>query len=87
MQSTSSETLFRQAAEAEGGMSISAGARVMHVRLAVESGRAVVVDLSGVPEDNRTALITEIKDLVHKASLRAASADTRPSGVSAKEPN
>jgi len=67
MTTTSSETLFRQAAQAEDGISISAGARVAHVRLAIESGRAIVVDLTGVPEAARTALIAEIKDLVQKA--------------------
>src|SRR5438128_2567733 len=51
MTNPSMEQLFRQAAEAEGGMSVSAGARVAHVRLALESGRAISVDLSEVPED------------------------------------
>ena len=77
MTKTSSETRFRQAAEAEGGMPISAGARVAHVRLAIDSGRAVVVELSGVPEASRTALIAEIKELVRKASVRSTNPDTQ----------
>jgi hypothetical protein len=71
MTHASREELFRQAAEAEGGMPVSAGARVIHVRLAVESGRAFYVDLSGVPEDKRPALVAQIKELVNQASARA----------------
>jgi hypothetical protein len=70
MTHSSSEELFRQAAEAEGGMPVSAGARVAHVRMAVESGRAFFVDLSAVPEDKRPALVAEIKELVNRASTR-----------------
>jgi hypothetical protein len=47
----SPEQLFRQAAEAEGGVPVSAGARVVHVRLALDAGRAITVDLSQVPAD------------------------------------
>jgi hypothetical protein len=71
MTNTSPEERFRQAAEAEGGAPVSAGARVVHVRLAVESGRAFCVDLSGVPEDQRPGVIAEIKELVSRASARA----------------
>jgi hypothetical protein len=70
MTHSSSEELFRQAAEAEGGMPVSAGARVAHVRMAVESGRALLVDLSAVPEDKRSAVVAEIKELVNRASSR-----------------
>jgi hypothetical protein len=70
MTDTAAENLFRKAAEGEGGTPISAGARVAHVRLAIDSGRAVVVDLAGVPEDHRAALITEIKELVRTATAR-----------------
>ena len=73
MTNVSPEELFRQAAEAEGGMPVSAGARVVHVRLAVESGRAFHVDLSGVPEDKRAALIAEIREIVDRASSPRAS--------------
>ena len=51
------EERFRQAAEAEGGEPISAGARIAHVRMACVEGRPpplFYVDLSGIPE-NRTA--------------------------------
>lgn len=71
MSQASSKKLFRQAAEAEGGMPVSAGARVAHVRVAVESGRAFYVDLSGVPEDKRSAVVAAIKELVKRASARA----------------
>ena len=74
MTPTTSESLFRQAAEAEGGMPVSAGARVAHVRLAMESGRAVTFDLSGVPEDKRPAVVAEIKELVNRASVRTPQA-------------
>ena len=77
MSHTFSEERFREAAEAEGGMSISAGARSSHVRAAVEAGRVFYVDLSGVPEDERPAVAAQIKGLVDEAVGR----------VAAKEPN
>jgi hypothetical protein len=67
---TSSEERFRKAAEAEGGIPVSAGARVSHVRMAVEAGRVFYVDLSSIPEDERPAVIAEIKDLVDRAVAR-----------------
>jgi hypothetical protein len=70
MTETPSETLFRQVAEAAGGMPVSAGARVAHVRAAVESGSALFIDLSGVPEDKRAAVIAEIKELVTRANTQ-----------------
>ena len=72
------EELFRQATEAEDGMPVSAGARVSQIRLAVASGRAVYVGLSGVAEDHRPALVAEIKELVKRASVRAPRKDLRP---------
>lgn len=62
---------FRQAAEAEGGGPVSAGARLGHVRTAVEQGRAVYVDLSSLPEDEREAVVIGIKELVAQAVGRA----------------
>ena len=67
-----SEERFRQAAEAEDGMPVSAGARVAHVRRAVEAGRIFYVDLSGVPEDERPAVVAEIKELVDRAGARVS---------------
>jgi hypothetical protein len=68
MSDPSSDELFRQAAEAEGGAPVSAGARRMHIRLAIESGRAFYVDLSNVPEDKRAEVIAQIQELVTKAT-------------------
>ena len=68
-QANSNET-FRQAAEEEGGLSVSAGGRVVHARSAVNSGRAFYVDLAGVPEDDRPAIISAIKELVSRAGSR-----------------
>src|ERR1700722_10848553 len=68
MTHASSEELFRQAAEAENGTPVSAGARVAHLRSALGSGRAFFVDLSGVPEDQRPALVAAITELVQRAS-------------------
>jgi hypothetical protein len=85
MTHTSSDELFRQAAEAENGMPVSAGARMAHVRAAVAAGRAFYVDLSGVPEDQRPALVNEIKELVRRASAQPSRKDlnraTDPSNV------
>jgi hypothetical protein len=67
MTQLSSDELFRQAAEAEDGMPVSAGARMAHMRMALASGRALYVDLSGIPEDKRPALVIEIKELVNRA--------------------
>jgi hypothetical protein len=58
---------LRRVLEAEDGMPVSAGARMIHVLAAIESGRAVCVDLSGVPADKRPGLMAEIRDLVHQA--------------------
>ena len=70
MTQPSREERFRQAADAEAGAPVSAGARVFHVRSAVESGRALYVDLSGVPDEKRLTVVAEIKELVHRASLK-----------------
>ena len=75
MSHASREELFRQAAEAEDGMPVSAGARFLHVRSAVESGRALYVDLSGVPDEKRPAVVADIKELVHRASLKVPRKD------------
>lgn len=91
MTSQSTEHLFQKAAEAEGGISISAGARIAHVRLALDSGRAVTVDLSHVPEDLRSPLIELIRDMVKIASDRSGSekADIKPAvdSTQAARPN
>jgi hypothetical protein len=84
MNRVTTEERFRQAAEAEGGMPISAGARVAHLRMAVESGRMFYVDLSGVPEDERPGVVAEIKALVERASLRVAGDNANPSRTSAE---
>jgi hypothetical protein len=78
MTDTPADQLFRQAAEAEGGMTVSAGARVAHVRLALESGRAITVDLSQVPQDRRAALVAEIREMVRLASARSPRAESNP---------
>jgi hypothetical protein len=78
MTQASPEELFRQAAEAEDGMPVSAGARVGQIRLAVASGRALYVDLSSVPEDKRPALVAEIKALVNRASVRTPDKSLHP---------
>jgi hypothetical protein len=75
---TTLEERFRQAAEAEGGEPVSAGARIAHVRMAVEAGRAFYVDLSGLPEGERPAVIAEIKELVNRAVARAAEQASNP---------
>jgi hypothetical protein len=74
----SSEERFRDAALAEGGMSVSAGARTSHVRAAVEAGRVFYVDLSSLPEEERPAVVSEIKDLVDRAVARASAKGLNP---------
>jgi hypothetical protein len=69
----SSDERFRAAAEAEGGMPVSAGARVSHVQLALAAGRALHIDLAGVPEEKRAAVVAEIRELVRRASPGAES--------------
>jgi hypothetical protein len=75
---TSSEERFRKAAEAEGGISVSAGARASHVKMAVDAGRVFYVDLSSLPEDERPAVIAEIKDLVDRAIARVPAKGLNP---------
>jgi hypothetical protein len=81
MTDLSPEELFRKAAEAEGGMPVSAGARLAQVRQAVESGRAFYVNLSAVPEDKRPALIAEIQELVARASGTPKEVSAAPNTV------
>ena len=63
-----SDDIYRKALESEGGQPVSAGARVSHVRAAVEAGRAFYADLSAVPENRRPALIAELEKLVRRAT-------------------
>ena len=77
MTEPSTAELFRQAALDEGGMTVSAGARVAHVRLALESGRAVSVDLSRVPEDHRSSLVALIREMVRLAACETQDSNTR----------
>jgi hypothetical protein len=83
MNGTSSQDLFRQAAEAEDGMPSSAGARVAHVRAAVQSGRALYVDLSAIPDDKRGPVVAQITELVKRASASA----TQPQSPAPSEPS
>ncbi|HEY2412156.1 MAG TPA: hypothetical protein VGI40_07935 [Pirellulaceae bacterium] len=74
--------LFRQAAEAEGGISISAGARIAHVRAAIQSGRALYVDLSAIPEDKRGTVVEQITAIVNRATAVVPQPQTHPSSES-----
>jgi hypothetical protein len=78
------EERFRQAAETEGGIPISAGARVAHLRKAVESGRVFYVDLSSIPESARQTVLAEIKALVERASVRTPTNEPGKSSLSIK---
>ncbi len=78
MNRNSPEERFREAAEAEDGISVSAGARIVHVRSAVEAGRVFYVDLSSLPEEDRPSLVAEIKDLVDRAVARATAKGLNP---------
>lgn len=71
MTQPSLEDLFRRAAEEEGGYPVSAGARLIHAQKAIEAGRGLYVDLSGVPEERRAALASDIKNLVQRATQSA----------------
>jgi hypothetical protein len=82
MTGSTSQELFRQAAETEDGMSVSAGARVAHLRHAIETGRAFYLDLTGVPEHLRATLIAEIKELVKRAAVNQPPASPQPAAKS-----
>ncbi len=84
MTRTSSEERFREAAEAEGGIPVSAGARISHVRMAVGAGRVFYVDLSSLPEDERPAVVAEIKDLVDQAVARVSAKGVNPASKPAE---
>lgn len=79
----SPQDLFRQAAEAEDGMSISAGGRASHLRSALETGRFMHVNLSAVPECDRPALVARIEELVARAGTKPE-ALPEPTGTDAK---
>jgi len=59
-------------------MPVSAGAGVGQIRLAVALGRAAYLDLSGVPEDKRPALVAELKALANRATVRVPHQDLHP---------
>jgi hypothetical protein len=82
MTDTSADALFRQAAEAEGGLPVSAGARVAHVSSTVESDHVlrIAIDLSGVPDDKRPAVIAELREVVNRAVARALTITPSPIG-------
>jgi hypothetical protein len=63
-----SDERFRQLALAEGGMPVSAGARLGHIAEAKKSGRVVELDLSEVPDEDRPELISTIRSLIGQAS-------------------
>jgi hypothetical protein len=65
------EERFRQAAEAENGMPVSAGVRSTYAPMAVAAGRSLYVDLSSIPEGERMAVVSEIKALVDRAITRS----------------
>ena len=75
MSNATAEQLFRQAAIAEDGMTASAGARVAHVRLALESGRAITIDLSQVPEHLRSALVAKMREMAKQAATESQDSD------------
>lgn len=85
MTNSSTDNLFRQVAEAEDGICVSAGARLAHVRLALESGRAVTIDLSEVPEGLRTSLVAVIREMVSLAAGRLPKGDPK-AGVGSSIP-
>jgi hypothetical protein len=69
MTNTSPEDLYRKALEAESGEAVSAGARVAHVKSAIESGRTMYVNLTAVPVEKRPALIAEINEMIKRAEI------------------
>jgi hypothetical protein len=81
MTNQSTDQLFRQAAEAESGISVSAGARVAHIRLALESGQAITVDPSQVPEERRASLVAVIREMVRLSCGHLPKADAGPIGA------
>jgi hypothetical protein len=83
MTNVSSEERLRQFLDGEAGMPVSAGARMSHVRAALEAGRAFYVDLNSVPEDKRPSVIAEIRELVKRASEQAPAQDMPPSSSAA----
>src|SRR5262249_26058114 len=78
MTNPSTESLFRQAAEAEGGMTVLAGGRIAHVNLALESGRAITIDLSQVSENLRASLVGVIREIVRLTTERSPKAAISP---------
>jgi hypothetical protein len=84
MTRSQSDKRFREAAEAEGGMPVSAGARIVHVRTAAEAGRVFYVDLSMVPEEDRPAVIAEIKAVVNRATARVPAKEQKAKKKSSK---
>jgi hypothetical protein len=63
-----SDELYRKALEAEGGEPVSAGARVAHVRAAVQAGQSFNIDLSTVPPELRASVIDHIHKFIASVS-------------------
>ena len=70
MNPITNDDAFRRAAELEVGSSVSAGARIIHVRTAAEEGRAFYVDLSAAPEARRAAVMAQIREIVDREGVR-----------------
>jgi hypothetical protein len=67
MTNLSPEDLYRKALEEEDGDPVSAGARIAHVKSAIQSGLALYVNLSAIPAEKRPAVIAEINDIIKRA--------------------
>jgi hypothetical protein len=74
---------YRRELEDEGGQPVSAGARLSHVQAALDAGRGVYVDLSGVPEQRRSAVVAEIGELVRRAGGGSARPFDKPNPAAA----
>jgi hypothetical protein len=63
------EERFRQLAEMEDGMPVSAGGRVSHEQAHVTAGRGVFLDLTAIPEAQRPAVVSELQEVIRKATV------------------
>lgn len=62
---------IRKMAEAEDGMLVSAGARPTHVAAVKRAGRVVELDFSEVPDEARSEVLSEIREIMGRARIVA----------------
>lgn len=77
---TPQEEAFRRLAIETADMPISAGVRLSHKIESVKAGRACIVNLAAIPEDQRRQVIAELNEHVKKRAVELAPEAAKTAG-------